>query len=131
MRRSPDAIVAAARAMLGVRFRPQGRSRDAGLDCVGLVAVALGADEVPRDYALRGAGAPERIAATLSARSLRREDVARPGDVLVMAAAPAQTHLGIFTGAGLVHGDAGLRRVVERPGPMPWPVIQIWRLRED
>ena len=28
---------------------------------------------------------------------------------------------------GFVHADAQLRRVVERPGEPPWPVIGIWR----
>lgn len=127
MTRRPDQIVAAARELVGIRFRPQGRSAQTGLDCVGVVALAVGAGRVPRDYALRG-GSPERLAAELEAAGLRRVGAACAGDVLVMAAGPAQLHLGIFTGTGLVHGDAGLRRVVERPAPLPWPIIHVWRL---
>ena len=130
MTRSPDEIVAAARALLGIRFRPQGRSAPTGVDCVGVVALAVGAGRVPRDYALRG-GSPERLAAELEAAGLRRVGAPRAGDVLVMAAGPGQLHLGVFTGTGLVHGDAGLRRVVERPAPLPWPIIHIWRLGPD
>lgn len=126
MRRSADEIVAAARALLGIRFRPQGRSPETGLDCVGVVAASVGAGRVPCDYALRG-GSPERLGAALEAAGLRRVETVRAGDVLVLAAGPAQLHLGIFTGTGLVHGDAGLRRVVERPAPLPWPIIHIWR----
>lgn len=125
MRHGED-IVVAARALLGIRFRPQGRSAGTGLDCVGLVAAALGRDEVPRDYDLRG-GSLARLGAELVRAGLRRAAGAEPGDVLVMRPGPAQLHLGIFTGGGLVHGDAGLRRVVERPGCPPWPVLQIWR----
>jgi cell wall-associated NlpC family hydrolase len=129
MRPSAEEVVAAARALLGARFRPQGRSRDTGLDCVGLVAAALAAENVPRDYALRG-GSAARLAAELAKAGLRPAESARAGDVLAMRAGPAQLHLGIFTGAGLIHGDAGLRRVVERPGEIPWPVVSIWRRRE-
>jgi cell wall-associated NlpC family hydrolase len=126
---SPAEIVARARALIGVRFRAQGRS-PAGLDCVGLVVQAIGASEVPRDYALRGTSAA-RLAAELEAAGLRRVDAMRPGDVLVMNAGPGQLHLGLWSGTGLIHGDAGLRRVVERPGPPLWPVTGIWRIGED
>ncbi len=125
-----EAIVARARSLVGVRFRPQGRSAATGLDCVGLVAASVGAARVPSDYALRG-GSPARVAEGLARAGLSPAGEARAGDVMVMAAGPAQLHLGIFTGAGLVHADAGLRRIVERPWPAPWPVLCIWRMRED
>lgn len=128
MRRNADEIVAAGRALIGARFLPQGRS-PTGLDCVGLVAAALGVERVPRDYALRG-GSATRLAEELAKAGLGRADSARAGDVLVMRSGAAQLHLGIFTGAGLIHGDAGLRRVAERPGAIPWPILSIWRRRE-
>jgi len=120
-----DTIVARARDCVGIRFRAQGRGRD-GLDCIGLVAASLGIEQARADYALRG-GPNEMVAAELRAAGLR--PVARPaaGDVLVMQAGPGQLHLGIWTGDGLVHADAGLRRVVERPGQAPWPVMSAWR----
>lgn len=128
MVRTAGEVVAAARALLGVRFRPQGRTRETGLDCVGLVASALQV-QAPRDYPLRG-GSLARIAEALAAAGLRQAEAMRAGDVLVAVAGPAQLHLGIFTGTGLIHSDAGLRRVVERPAPLPWPIIHIWRLED-
>lgn len=126
-----DAVVARARALIGVRFRPQGRTRASGLDCVGLVAAAVGAADAPRDYALRGSS-PERLAEALARAGLRPVGTARRGDVLAMVAGPGQLHLGIFSGDGLIHADAGLGRVAERPGPPPWPIFGIWRtLMED
>lgn len=122
----PEAIVARARALIGTRFRPQGRSAAEGLDCIGLVALAIDVRAVPRDYALRGNSA-DRLVGELHAAGLVAVDNMAAGDVLVLAPGPAQMHLGIFTGTGLVHGDAGLRRVVERPLPLPWPVLGIWR----
>jgi cell wall-associated NlpC family hydrolase len=125
-----ERVLARARALLGVRFRPQGRSATSGLDCVGVVAAAIDVQTPPGDYALRG-GSAARLAEGLAAAGLRRVAAPAPGDVLVLAAGVGQVHLGILTEAGLIHGDAGLRRVVERPGPPPWPISSIWRIGED
>ena len=122
-----DEIVARARTLIGTTFRAQGRGGD-GLDCVGLVAAALGRSGVRRDYALRG-GRIDSLAVELMGAELEPVQVAEAGDVLVLRAGPGQLHLGIWTGDGLVHADAGLRRVVERPGEVPWPVVGVWRER--
>ena len=122
----PDEIVARARALVGTRFRPHGRTVAQGLDCVGLVALAVDARNVPRDYALRG-GPTARLTAGLRAAGLGMAEEMAAGDVLVLLPGPGQLHLGLFTGNGLIHGDAGVRRVVERPLPLPWPVLGIWR----
>ena len=124
-----EEIVARARALVGVRFRPQGRSAEAGLDCVGLVAAALNVGTVPSNYALRS-GSLEALEKGLAEAGLRCTVEAEQGDVLVMRAGPGQLHLGIVAGEGMVHADAGLRRVVERPGPPEWPVLSVWRLAE-
>lgn len=121
-----ETTVARARALIGVRFRAQGRNAEEGLDCIGLVAAALGMDRVRDDYALRG-GSEAELDAALGAAGLRKADGLAAGDLLVMRAGPGQLHLGIWTGAGLVHADAGLKRVVERPGEVPWPVASMWR----
>jgi hypothetical protein len=47
-----------------------------------------------------------------------------------MRPAAEQLHLGIWTGGGIVHADARLGRVVERPGMPPWPVIGAWRTEQ-
>jgi hypothetical protein len=97
-----------------------------GLDCIGLAALAIGVRDAPRDYALRGASI-RRLTDELKAAGLSAADAMVAGDLLVLAPGRAQLHLGVFTGSGLVHGDAMLRRVVERPLPLPWPVLGIWR----
>lgn len=119
-------IVARARAMLGWPFRLHGRDA-AGIDCVGVAARALDLDDVPGGYPLRGDGG--RWIAMLDAR-LRRVTAAGAGDVIAACPGPGQLHLGIWTGAGLVHADLGLGRVVERPGAVPWRVIGCWRREE-
>lgn len=126
MKNSEAAVVARAQALVGIRFRPKGRSADSGFDCIGLAAVAAGIACVPSGYALRG-GSLKRIVAELRLAGFGPGTSMEPGDVLVLRAGPEQLHFGIWTGDGLVHADAGLRRVVERPGRPPWPVLGIWR----
>lgn len=119
-----NSVVERARAMIGVPFRLHGRS-EAGLDCVGLAAVALGR-KAPCAYGLRS-GDVARAEGWLRAAGLRLVTVAQPGDLALVRSGPLQLHLMIGTGAGFVHAHAGLGRVVEMPGVSPWPVIGWWR----
>lgn len=119
-------IVGRARALVGVRFRLHGRDPATGLDCVGVVAAALGRNDAPTGYAMRG-GTAAGFAGMLQAAGLAPAGEAEAGDVLLIEAGPRQFHLGIWTGLGTVHADAGLRRVVETPGWPRWPVVGAWR----
>nr|WP_217352712.1 peptidoglycan endopeptidase [Sphingomonas sp. ID1715] len=112
-------------ALVGSRFRLHGRAPESGLDCVGVVALATRVP-APSGYALRG-GDSGRVDAALLGAGWKRVGDAEAGDVLVMRPGPGQLHLGIKTAAGMVHADAGLRRVVERPGAIEWEVVSIWR----
>jgi lipoprotein Spr len=124
-----ERIAAAALALVGTPFRLHGRS-EAGLDCVGLAALAMARagrpKNVPQHYALRG-GKPERFALWLGAAGLRRVRKAKAGDLLLVRTGPGQFHLMLRAGSGCVHAHAGLGRVVEMPGDPVWPVIGIWR----
>lgn len=123
---------ARARALIGTRFRPQGRDAESGLDCVGLVlcAFAMPAVAVRRDYRMRGEHQRELVEG-LSA-SFRRValSAARSGDVLLLRLAADQLHLAIVTPAGFVHADAGRGKVVEMAGAPAWPVIAVFRKRK-
>lgn len=119
-------VVERARGAVGAQFRLHGRSIEDGLDCVGLAGLALGV-AVPTGYALRS-GDAGRVAALIARAGLVPAGDARAGDLLLMASGPGQLHLGIATGLGFVHADAGLRRVVERPGAPPWPILGRWTL---
>nr|WP_218035919.1 peptidoglycan endopeptidase [Sphingobium sp. 15-1] len=120
-----SAVVAAARALVGVRFRLHGRVSERGLDCVGLAALVLGR-AAPEGYGLRSGD--ERLAADwLRAAGLRRVEAGRAGDLVLVRPGPLQLHLMIVVPGGHVHAHAGVGRVVEMPGESPWPVLGYWR----
>ena len=114
-----DRIVAAARDLVGVRFRLQGRSRASGVDCVG-----------PRGYGLRS-GDEALARAWLTQAGLVAVERPKAGDLALVRPGPLQLHLMILVPGGHVHAHAGLGRVVETPGPSPWPVIGHWRTIEE
>lgn len=110
---------AAARTMIGTRFRPQGRVPATGLDCVGLVwaAYAAAGRRLPRPstYPLRG-WKRERIEAMLMRAGFAPADGEdHPGDVALIAYPAIQYHLGLIGPESFIHAHAGLRRVVEAP----------------
>jgi hypothetical protein len=119
-----------ARALVGTRFRPQGRGPD-GLDCVGVLVATFELDErtVARNYRQRGP-ALDTIHAELM-REFWRVPLTqlKCGDVMFMSIDERQAHLGVRTDAGFVHAHAGLRRVVETPGMPEWPVLAVYRRR--
>jgi lipoprotein Spr len=127
-------IAARASALVGSRFRPQGRDPDLGLDCVGAAAFACGipSERIPRDYALRGQARAEieHRLCDLGCRPVAGHVLA-PGDVVVCQTGPAQFHMVIITPGGFVHADAALRRVVQRPYPIPWTLVGAWRLAAE
>ncbi|HUD93436.1 peptidoglycan endopeptidase [Sphingobium sp.] len=117
-------VVERARTLVGVPFRLHGRGRD-GLDCVGLAALALGRTGVTNAYGLRS-GDAVRAEIWLRAAGLRPVEHGGAGDLALVRPGPLQLHLMIATGDGFVHAHAGLGRVVETPGPSPWPVLGWW-----
>lgn len=128
------AVVAQARTLIGAPFRLHGRDERRGVDCVGLAALAFlraghrGA--LPPAYGLR-LNDVGRVRGWLAAAGLARVGEARPGDLLLVRPGPVQLHLMIAVPDGFVHAHAGLGRVVECPGPSPWPVIGVWRAIEE
>jgi lipoprotein Spr len=127
---SPGEIVARARSLVGIPFRPQGRDPRIGLDCVGVVlcTFSIPPELIRRSYRLRGAHRRE-IETILSDR-FNRVGAPSAGDVLLFAITSDQVHLAIHCGESFVHSDASLRRVVETPLAAAWPSAAIFRSRE-
>ena len=128
-----EAAAARARALVGSRFRPQGRRREHGLDCLGLVAAAaeLPIELMPTGYAMRSEVSEDMLSLTLDGRVEKISIAdAGEGDVLLVQAGPGQHHFLILLKDGFVHADARLGRVVETPGAVAWPVVAAWRIME-
>ncbi len=126
------ALAAAAEALIGVPFRLYGRDPATGLDCVGVLAVALErcgrAGRVPGGYALRMTDVGRFVAAAAALGLVEADDAAVPGDVVMLRPGPAQHHLAIAAPTGgFVHAHAGLRRVVCSDLPPAWQQIGHWR----
>ena len=128
-----ERVAAAARALVGVRFRPQGRSAETGLDCIGVAMLAwdLRAHAARDDYNLRTRGFKmlERELTTIAAAIA--PEAAGVGDLLVVDAGGGQPHMLILTPGGFVHAEARTRRVVEVPGAETFPIRSAWRRRGD
>ena len=123
---------ARALALVGTRFRPQGRGPE-GLDCVGLAMAAFGlpSEQYRRNYRLGGDHDAEVAAALKNGFRKIAARQMRAGDLIIARVASDQLHLCIKTNAGFVHADARLRQVVETPGTPPWPIVALYRKRRD
>jgi cell wall-associated NlpC family hydrolase len=118
---SRQAIVAAARSYLGVRFHHQGRNR-AGLDCAGLVVC------VARDVGISTAADITGYSRTFGGAVMKAALDAdllpvvfyRPGDVLLMRFDGEIKHMAIVSDKGIIHAYLAARRVVEHRLDVVW-----------
>jgi len=114
--RSADHMIAAARACLHTPFHHQGRHPKAGLDCIGLIVVALQAIGMSvqdrLDYGVRPDG--ETLVYALLAHGAERAATVQAGDVLVFRYDHQPQHVALATGPNsMIHSFAPARKVVE------------------
>lgn len=134
-----EALAAAACALVGTPFRLHGRDPATGLDCIGVLVVAMAAIgrklDMPVRYGLRNT-AFCRAGPVAHAAGLRA--ICGPveaGHVLMLRLSAAQAHLMIASGPEtFIHAHAGLRRVVASPAPVPGPLdaalLYHWQLAD-
>lgn len=127
-------VAEAALALVGTRFVLGGRDPAIGLDCVGLVSVALArmgrGVHAPTGYGLRNRSIAHWLPLARKAGLVLCEEAAGAGDCLLTASGPAQHHLLIVgpDGSDAIHAHAGLRRVVVSPLPLADCILRHWRL---
>lgn len=124
-----------ALALVGTPFRLHGRDPESGLDCIGLVALAI---ERARDGQKVAAPSGYRLRNSTTATYLPFAQQAgldvvageiEPGDILHAIPGPAQDHLFVGVGAErFVHAHAGLRKVVITPGLPQEGYAHHWRV---
>lgn len=93
------------------------------------MATGLDAALVTRDYdmlASRDTDAVNAEFARLGFIRLAPTEI-EPGDIVLVSCRAGHLHAAIVTPDGYLHADAGLRRAVEVPGPIPWPILAVWR----
>lgn len=128
-------FIDAARARVGVPFRHRGRT-DRGLDCIGLLVVALHAvGRQPQDRRTYGR-APERDKLRESVREHFGDpvDQPQPGDIVLMRWTDRPQHVAIVGdyahgGLSLIHSDNAFGAVTEHRYAAPWAarVLEIYR----
>ena len=126
-------LARAAEALVGGPFRLHGRDPGTGLDCIGLLAAALGGrPPLPSGYRMRTRALPELSGTAAACGFEPAHGLVAPGDVLMVRVGPCQFHLMIAASAGgFVHAHAGIGRVVLWDAPLDWPVVNHWRLAAD
>lgn len=116
-------VVTEARRWIGTPYRPKGRSRAAGIDCIGLIVVvgqAFGVPHVDEQHYTDWPD-PQRRMLTILDRYLTRVLPADPweGTIGVFAESRLPGHLGVCTEKHavrhLVHAAIRQHRVIEEP----------------
>jgi hypothetical protein len=125
-------LASAVEALVGTKFRLHGRDPATGLDCIGVLAAAMGGgSSFPNHYALRARHLPDLSALAADFGFSPVQGSLAPGDVLMLRLGPCQFHLMIaVTHNRLVHAHAGLRRVICSDALQDWQIASHWRLNE-
>jgi cell wall-associated NlpC family hydrolase len=127
------ALAAAAKVLVGTRFRLHGRDPATGLDCIGLFGAAMAASgrplTLPTGYPLRLRALHGWLPDPAELGFTATEPPFAPGDVVMLVPGPAQFHLAIAApDLGWVHAHAGLRKVVHDAALPMGTLIHHWRL---
>lgn len=133
-----ELLADAARSLVGVPFRWQGRSATTGVDCAGLVIVAAHQAGIPiievaqPDYSRRSDSLLSRIEAVVICNSLERFDYSSQscGEIMVVNYYSSRPHILICTGQSIVHAHASLGRVVECDYDLSWKLIEALRFKQ-
>jgi len=134
---TPETIIAAARELLDMPFRHQGRASSGKTDCAGVICHVAESHGLP--YAdqtnyprLPGSG---RLESALDDQPcLIRVPVStrQAGDVLLMKFAGDPQHLAIFTGSTIIHAYETVGKVAEHRLDEAWErrIVRVYRFTE-
>ncbi len=132
-----EAVIAAAREVLGTKFRHQGRLAGRGLDCAGLgvhVAHRLGIEYIDYvTYGRRPSGGLFEKALAEQPSLIEIADISdrRAGDLLLLKFKAEPQHLAIFTGTTIIHSFLQARKVVEHRLDDQWVarIVRCYRFK--
>jgi len=128
-------IIDAARACIDTPFHHQGRVPGTGLDCIGLVVVALSAAGMDvrdrQDYSVRPDG--NKLVEAIVEHGGRVVDCIAPADILLFRYDGQPQHVAIATSENtMIHSFAPVGRVVETSVGAYWKrrLLRIYRFIE-
>lgn len=125
-------IISAARGWIDTPFHHQARLKKVGCDCVGLlvgVAHELGLQIEDRPgYAKQPDGS---LQPELDSQLDRVTGDWQAGDVLLMQFAHYPSHVGFYTGSGVIHAYQPLKKVTEHSLNNSWlrRIVAVYRIR--
>lgn len=126
-------IVGWARECLDTPFHHQGRIAGIGLDCAGVICHAAARAGLPYDDVPGYGRNPCRsmLETILDAQPglVRVTGEPQPGDVLLLRLARDPQHLGICTGAGIIHAYETVGKCVEHDMDAAWRrrIVRVYR----
>tara|TARA_R110002033_G_scaffold26757_12_gene61178 strand:- start:47703 stop:48116 length:414 start_codon:yes stop_codon:yes gene_type:complete len=116
-------VVCQARTWLGTPFHHQGRLKDIGVDCAGVV-VGVAAELELSAFDTNGYGRrpDSRELEHICEGQMRRINLedAQPGDVYLIEVDGQPQHLAFATDIGMLHAYAPARRVIEHRIDQEW-----------
>ena len=118
-----EKMIETARACEGTPFHHQGRAPGLGLDCIGLIVVALQSVGVQVDDRTDYRPRPDGVSliAALKAHGARRVETIEPGDVLVFRYDQQPQHVALAVSFNrLIHAFAPAGKVVESETGAYW-----------
>lgn len=130
---TPRRLAREAERLIGKPFRLHGRDPKTGVDCIGLLAVALKrggqSAPLPTGYPMRLRSLSPWLPEPEACGFTVAEQPFAPGDVIMLQPGPGQFHLAIADRTlGWVHAHAGLRRVVRDAVLPAGAIVHHWRL---
>lgn len=135
---TPETIIAAARELLDMPFRHQGRAPTGKTDCAGVachVAASHSLSYVDQtDYPRQPGGG--HLESTLDSQPcLVRVPLSdkRAGDMLLMRFAGDPQHLAIFTGSTIIHAYETVGKVAEHRLDEAWErrIVRVYRFTSE
>ncbi len=124
-------FIAQARTWIGTPFRHQGRAKNVGVDCAGVLLGAAWELGLPIEDFPRYSHEPDpAVLREYLASQLAPVSPPAPGDVLLMKFGKSPpTHLALRTDIGLLHAYAPARKVVETSLDeyLASCIVQAWR----
>jgi len=109
-------VIAAARGCLGTPFHHQGRMPGVGLDCIGLIVVALrqAGMEIQDNITYARQPSAAQLQQELDDHGFIRVEAMQPGDILLFRFNRAPQHVALCTESNrMIHAYAPTGKVVE------------------